>query len=193
MKSIKCFILLCMLPCIVINCLSCQDNSLKLETTNADRYQYVWNYPVGNDPWNYTAQSGGGHTDNFPPDGDWKYSIALAQSQYVTAPSSITCIITNNGIDGVFLNKIYIEKWDHDLESLGYDAWIEEQSIPGWIRIPFIMDYYWLEYSADGRIAKGEIDLYKHLKADYQYTKGHYRIVFPLPDATHYAYFNISE
>lgn len=162
--------------------------SLLLNSCQTAKSQWV---PNGKELWNFTATPSTLHFWDPEKKNYYDVDISLNQTSFSYVPQTISCSISNKESGHLLCSRIYIEKYYNNIESLGKEAYIEEFGISGWVRIPFIMEGYWLKYSDDGRIAEGEIDLYKYLLADYEYTSGDYRIVFPLTDATHYAYFHI--
>lgn len=161
--------------------------TLSLLFTSCQARNSSWK-PSGNEPWNYTAEPDVLRIHDVY---DYDLDISLDQSLFSQAPQTIYCTISNKTDCGVNFRKIYIEKYYNHIEGFGANGYVEEFVVGGWVRIPFIMDGYWFDRSDNGRSVQGEIDLYKYLLADYEYTSGDYRIVFPLTDATHYAYFHI--
>ncbi|MBQ8497421.1 MAG: hypothetical protein IJ489_08225 [Clostridia bacterium] len=146
--------------------------------------------PNDNEPWNFTAIPV--PALGIPENAIFDYEIELSNEKYTEVPEYIECEITNHSGDGVYLSNIYIEKWYSNVEHVNTEEIIPESATPGWVRIPFIMEGYYLN-GISPSVKQGKIELEKYLKTDYQYTSGSYRIVFPLNDGTYYAYFEITE
>ena len=163
-----------------------ENNANVSEHTLSSSNKDFW-IPNENEPWNFTVVPTGMQY-SIPNDATFNYSVSLNQMIYFGVPRYIEYTIINETGDGVYLAMIYIEKL-YNVNSLSSPVSVPEDAVGGWIRIPY---YVSSEYCDDNsNKLQGRLDLQEHLKANYEYTAGSYRVAFPLNDGTYYAYFKI--
>ena len=137
------------------------------------------------EPWNYTP----GYPMALDAEEAEKYDIEIVMEQTVfdVVPQTVTYTMRNSKDGYLDTFAIFIETYEHPFECYGLEGggW----DIGGWVRIP-----YYTRPSC-GDLTQGErthtMDIHKFLQREYTYEPGYYRLVFFMPDATHYAYFEI--
>ena len=116
---------------------------------------------------------------------DCDIEFTIEQSVYSEMPDILSCTAVNKaGTPFYCCFSIYIEK---RFETVG-DQLLD--AAPVWVRIPFYSTPVWYE-SAKADLT-WKVTVSNHLKEEFIFTPGQYRLLFIAEDGPHYAYFEIT-
>lgn len=131
--------------------------------------------PNASENWNFTPILPGATINpNTYYNLDLDYS--LAETEFEKVPEYLTLKLVNRSGDPPLCQIYFFIEKECNSFDLGDDGAYAYTAHAAWVRIPFIFKRGYI--SEEENTAEIKINLKDNLKADYEFTKGYYRLVF---------------